>query len=220
MRKDAEITKVRIVYDASAKAQRCSVSLNDCLHAGPSLNPLLFDILLPFREQMVALVADIEKAFLNIEVHEKDRDSLRFLWVDNVLRGNLNLAVYQFCRVVFAVNSSPFLLNATLRHHIGKYPAQDPQFSDKMLRSFYVDDLASGENNTEEAYSLYIKANQRMAEGGFRLRKWRTNDKALRSNMEAQTVDFSNDCEENETYAKTSLACQAGSQVGKVLGLE
>ena len=121
---------------------------------------------------------------------------------------------------MFGVNSSPFLLNATLRHHIGKYAVQDPEFSDKMLRSFYVDDLASGENNTEEAYSLYIKANQRMAEGGFRQRKWRTSDKALRSKMEAQTVDFSNDCEENETYAKTSLACQAGSQVGKVLGLE
>ncbi|XP_028404089.1 uncharacterized protein LOC114526762 [Dendronephthya gigantea] len=74
VRRDAKTTKVRIVYDASAKAQKSSVSLNDCLHAGPSLNPLLFDILVRFREQSVALVADIEKAFLNIEVHEKDRD--------------------------------------------------------------------------------------------------------------------------------------------------
>ena len=101
VRKDAETTKVRIVYDASAKAQRCSVSIHDCLHAGPSLNPLLFDILLRFREQRVALVAEIEKAFLNIEVHEKDRDSLKFLWVDNVLRGFVGLCLgsihHPFC---------------------------------------------------------------------------------------------------------------------------
>ena len=37
-------------------------SLNDCLHVGPSLNPLLFDILLRFREKRVALIGDIEKA--------------------------------------------------------------------------------------------------------------------------------------------------------------
>ena len=118
----------------------------------------MFDILLRFREQKIALVADIEKAFLNIEVHESDRDSLRFLWVDDVLRNNLNLAVYRFCRVVFGVNSSPFLLNATLRHHIGKYAVHDAEFCDKMVRSFYVDDLASGENSTESAYLLYTKA--------------------------------------------------------------
>ena len=93
--------KLRIVYDASAKPHKSAVALNDCLKAGPSLNPHLFDILLRFREKRVAIVANIEKAFLNIEVHEKDRDSLRFLWVDVVLRNNLSLLVYRFCRVVY-----------------------------------------------------------------------------------------------------------------------
>ena len=118
VRKEAKTTKVRVVYDASAKTKASNVALNDCLHTGPSLNPLLFDILLRFRKQRVALVADIEKAFLDIEVHERDRDSFRFFWVEDVLRNNLSLVVYRFCRVVFGVNSSPFLLNATLRHHI------------------------------------------------------------------------------------------------------
>ncbi|XP_046862841.1 uncharacterized protein LOC124456439 [Xenia sp. Carnegie-2017] len=219
VRKDAKTTKVRVVYDASAKVLKSSVSLNDCLHIGPSLNPLLFDILLRFREQRIVLIADIEKAFLNIEVHERDRDSLRFLWVDDVLRNNLNLVVYRFCRVVFGVNSSPFLLNSTLRHHISKYLQCDREFSEKLLKSFYVDDLASGESSTERAYQLYRKANERMNEGGFKLRKWRTNDSALRSQIEDDVRDVESSCVDEQTYAKTTLA-QVQGQFGKVLGLE
>ena len=66
IRKDTETTKLRIVYDVSAKEGKNRTSLNDCLYTGPSLNPLLFEILVRFRENRVALVGDIEKAFLYI----------------------------------------------------------------------------------------------------------------------------------------------------------
>ena len=84
VRKEATTTKVRIVYDASSKATKTGTSLNDCLHVGPSLNPLLFDILLRFRENRVVLVGDIEKAFLNVGVDKKDRDCLQLLWLANL----------------------------------------------------------------------------------------------------------------------------------------
>ena len=71
--RDAETTKLRIVYNASSKEGRNRTSFNDCLHTGPSLNPLLFEILVRCRENRVALVDDIEKAFLNIAVDVKDR---------------------------------------------------------------------------------------------------------------------------------------------------
>jgi hypothetical protein len=53
IRKEAKTTKLRVVYDASAKT---SMSLHNCLYKGPSLNPLLFHILLRFREKRTALV--------------------------------------------------------------------------------------------------------------------------------------------------------------------
>ena len=70
--KDVVTTKVRNVYDASSKECKGGTSLNDCLHVGPSLNPLLYSILVRFRENRIALVGDIEKAFLNVEVDESD----------------------------------------------------------------------------------------------------------------------------------------------------
>ena len=66
-----------MVYDASAHSD--GPSLNDCLHVGPKLNQKILDILLRFRVNRIAIVADIEKAFLMVSMAEKDRDVLRFL---------------------------------------------------------------------------------------------------------------------------------------------
>ena len=48
VRGNKETTKVRMVYDASAKTEE-NISLKECLEAGPSLTPKLFEILLRFR---------------------------------------------------------------------------------------------------------------------------------------------------------------------------
>lgn len=78
-------------------------------HVGPSLNPLLYDILLRFRENRIVLVGDIEKAFLNVSVDKSDQDCLRFLWLEDPPDVS-KIVVYRFCRVVFGLNASPFCL--------------------------------------------------------------------------------------------------------------
>lgn len=69
---------------------------------------------------------------------------------------------------------SPFLLNGTIRHRLATFAEVDPEFVRKMVESFYVDDLVSGESTTDKAYNLYSKAKVRMANGGFNLRNWKT----------------------------------------------
>ena len=48
IRKDEQTTQLRIVYDASAPSNN-GPSLNQILHAGPSLLPLINEIMLRFR---------------------------------------------------------------------------------------------------------------------------------------------------------------------------
>ena len=84
------------------------------MYSGPSLVPILCDVLLRFRIFLVAITADIARAFLNISIVEHDRDSLRFLWLENYRDVNYKVIVFRFCRLPFGLNCSPFLLRGTL----------------------------------------------------------------------------------------------------------
>ena len=120
VRQDKVTTKITVVFDASC-AEGDRPSLNQCLHIGPSFGQSILEILIRFRTYEVALIGDVEKAFLMIRVAEKDRDALRFLWFDNPYLVTPQIVPYRFTRVVFGVASSPYLLNATIKHHIERY---------------------------------------------------------------------------------------------------
>ena len=51
-------TRLGIVYDISSKISG-QVSINECLHTGPPLTPMIFDILIRFRVHKIALVGDL-----------------------------------------------------------------------------------------------------------------------------------------------------------------
>jgi hypothetical protein len=58
VRMDKSTTKVRIVFDFSAKHD--GMSLNDVIHAGPKLQQDLFNVLMRFRRNPVAVACDIK----------------------------------------------------------------------------------------------------------------------------------------------------------------
>ena len=134
------------------------------------------------------LAGDIEKAFLMISIAEEDRDALRFLWVNDPFKKFPEIMILRFKRVIFGVSASPFLLNATIEHHISKYRSADPQFVSQFLRSIYVDDVTYGSSDVNKTYDLYCWSKKKLAEGGFHLRKFVTNSTVLRSLINEQEM--------------------------------
>ena len=82
--------------------------------------------------------------FLNIEIDEGNRDFLKFLWVEHFSEKH-KIVVYRFLRVVFGVNSSPFLLGATIKSHVTKYTVTQIAVVDLkiLLQDMHVDDVAT-----------------------------------------------------------------------------
>ena len=105
LRPDKETTKISIVFDASAEYEGTSV--NDAIYQGPQLQRELFDVLLRFWKHPIALVCDIAEMYLSIRIAPTDRPYHRFLW--RGMDSSRHPDVFEFNRVVFGVNSSPFL---------------------------------------------------------------------------------------------------------------
>ena len=167
VRETAVSTKVRPVFDASAKGYN-GISLNDCMEIGPCLLTNLTQILIRFRRWKFALTADIQKAFLQIAVHRDDCDVHRFLWdCDGQVK------VMRFRRVPFGNCSSPFLLNATVQHHLSLFPAS--RTVTELQQNLYVDDFLSGCDFVEETCQMIHEACDVMSQGCMTLTKWSSN---------------------------------------------
>ena len=141
IRRDRDTTKVRIVFDGSAKSSPEDFSINDYLEDGPNVIPYIFDSLPKFRREPIGLTADIKSAFLQISIHPEDRRKLRFLWYTDLNSDKPKLKQFQFPRLMFGLKPSPPILGAVVNHHLDSH------------EHLYVDDLATSVNNEEEGFS-------------------------------------------------------------------
>ena len=116
IRENAATTKMRIVYDASARAKDTAPSLNECLETGPPLQNQIWRVLVRGRFHAVAIAGDIRKAFLQVRIREEDRDALRFHWIDR--ENPEKVRTLRFTRALFGLGPSPFLLGGVIQHHL------------------------------------------------------------------------------------------------------
>ena len=170
--KESATTPVRIVYDCSCRQSAVAPSLNDCLQTGPPLLTDMCAIILRFRTHPYALSTDIEKVFLHVRLNEYDRDFTRFLWLSEPLDPESSFITYRFKVVLFGSASPPFMLNATLHHHLDQ---QNTNVAQDMKEDLYVDNLISGCDTEVDTVTYYEGARSIMNQGKFNLRSWESN---------------------------------------------
>ena len=177
--------KIRVVFDCSARFK--GTSLNDLLMKGPDLTNSLQGVLKRFRQDHVAVMADIQEMFYQVRVPECDRSFLRFLWwpIGEFSRG---LIEYQMTVHLFGAVSSPACSNFALR----KTADDNAQhFScdvvNTIKRNFYVDCLKSLPS-VKDAIAHVRELCSLLHRGGFRLTKWVSSSREVLESILLKTV--------------------------------
>ena len=176
IKESSETTKVRVVFDASAKTST-GISLNDTLMVGPTIHNTIFEKILRFCFHSYVITADIEKMYRQILVYPEDRKFQKVFWYDNG-----KIKTFQFNTVTFGVSDALFLAIRTLQQ-LARDEAHDfPRASKLLLHDFYVDDFITGANSVEEILKIRDEMIELLGRGGFIIRKWASNHTSALTN--------------------------------------
>ena len=144
-------TKLRIVFDASAKSAT-GVSLNDLLLVGPTIHPPLIDVLIRFRFYRIAITADVSKMYRAIELAPADKNLHRFVWRTD---SSKPLADYRMTRVTFGVSASSFAANMCIKQNAQDLALEYPQAAKAVEDCFYVDNCLTGADHKNQYWNIH-----------------------------------------------------------------
>ena len=153
-----------------AAAKYKDVCLNDKLLAGPDLLQGLIGTIFRFREGAIALTADIESMFLQVQVPERDKSCLRFLWRPTV---NEPVQIYEYQRHVFGAKCSTTCANLALKRVAIDNEDEFPIAANTIQNNFYMDDFIKSVETPEEAINVFKQLQPLLSKHGFEL--WITN---------------------------------------------
>ncbi|XP_034547118.1 uncharacterized protein LOC117818374 isoform X1 [Notolabrus celidotus] len=169
--------QIRVVFDSSAKHE--GLCLNDVLLKGPDMNNSLLGVLLRFRKEPVAVMADVQKMFYCFTVREEHRDFLRFLWFEDN-NPTKQITEYRMKVHVFGNSPSPAVAIYGLRkaalHAEGEDGTEAKQF---IMRNFYVDDALASFPTNDEAISVLKRTKDMLAESSIKLHKIASNSRVV-----------------------------------------
>ena len=226
VRQDHDTTKVRIVFDGSARESKETPSINDVLASGENFMPHLFDTIIRFRSHTIGFTGDLQKAFHQISIRESDRDFLRFLWVDNLDKLEPAVVQFRFCRLPFGLKPSPSILGATLNKHASLFENTEPHIA-KIIKGMYADDLSCGAGSANAVLEIMHKSRAIMKEAGFNLCKFKSNDPEVRCEIAKLEVATKGHevkqqvVEDSETFTRSTIGLPHSESESntKVLGI-
>ncbi|XP_062713939.1 uncharacterized protein LOC134290759 [Aedes albopictus] len=168
-------TKLRVVFDASAKPVS-GVSLNDVLKIGPVVQNDLISILLRFRKHPFVFTADIQKMYRQILIDPEQTSLQRIFWRSNPTDP---IKVLELVTVTYGTSAAPFLATRSLVQLSVDEGADFPLAARVIQEDCYVDDVLSGAKTIQEAIECRQQLQTLLARGGFPVHKWCANDEAI-----------------------------------------
>jgi len=168
--------KTRVVFDCSC--QYLGSSLNKALLQGRDLANSLVGVLVRFRQEPVAVMADIEAMFYQVRVPESQFDCLRFVWW---LNGNVDdsLEDYQMAVHLFGAVSPSCANFALQKTALDNETSFGRAAADTLRKNFYVDDMLKSVSDVATAVTLISAVKQMCVSGGFRLTKFVSNSREV-----------------------------------------
>ncbi|XP_058827613.1 uncharacterized protein LOC131687537 [Topomyia yanbarensis] len=166
VREDSTTTKLRVVFGASCKTPN-GPSLNDALLVGPTVQEDLRSIIMRARTHPVMLIADIKQMYRQVLVDEQDTPLQRIT-------------------VTYGTASAPYLATRVLQQLANDERDEYPEAAEVLRKDFYVDDLFSGVRNIAETTALRKQLDALLLKGGFKLRKWASNEEAVLEDVPAE----------------------------------
>ena len=165
--------KVRVVFDCAAKFN--GESLNNNVLQGPDLTNSLVGVLCRFRQENVAIVADVEAIYHQVSVNPNDTDALKLMCFPD---GDLSKQPEEYQMLVHlfgGIWSSSCADCALRRTALDNSDKFDADIVSTVQRDFYVDDLIKSVKTSEDAIRMQQQLTRMLACGGFHLTKWNSN---------------------------------------------
>nr|XP_054593643.1 uncharacterized protein LOC129160669 [Nothobranchius furzeri] len=173
--------KLRIVFDCGAEYK--GISLNNQLLQGPNLTSSLVGVLVRFRQEPVALMADIKAMFHQVKAAEEHTDFLRYLWWPDCDLEQIP-EEYRMTVHLFGAVSSPscacYALRRTAEDNETNYA---PDVVESVHRNFYMDDLLKSVPTEQDAVTMAKDLTSICSKGGFTLTQWTSNKRNVLQNI-------------------------------------
>jgi hypothetical protein len=139
-----------VVFNASEKSNS-SISLNDILMNGVTVQDDLYALVQRFRMHKIVMTADIEKMYRQIWIHPDDRRLQRVLWKSTP---NKPIRTYELNTVTYGTTLAPFLATRRLlqlfKDEVGNY-TEAAKIGES---NFYVDNLIMGTDDVAACHLL------------------------------------------------------------------
>ncbi|XP_064645967.1 uncharacterized protein LOC135499236 [Lineus longissimus] len=161
-------TPLRVVFDPACNYD--GVSLNSFLHNGPNLIGDLLGVLIRFREDLVAIVGDISKMFLQVLLKEEETHVHRFMWRD--LDVTRKPDVYRLTRVTFGDKPSPDMASFVILKIAQEYQNTYPDTAENLKKDRYMDDMIHSCPSDNTAVQRMSSLDKMLGSGGFRMKEW------------------------------------------------